>query len=116
MKIADSMPEIGDILPRSDMQANAREGGILWGYSPGRVDASRRATPWWLWWNILSVDAPAVAVVWAALFARAAGSRLSAAEAAALALSVWIIYTSDRLLAGWTASNRAALQYRHLFG
>jgi len=115
MKTTDSIHEIGGILPRSDLQASAREDGVFWGFSPDRVDAELRATPWWLWWNILSLDAPTVAVVWAALFAHAIGSRLSAGGATALALSVWIIYTSDRLLDGWTARNRAFLQERHLF-
>lgn len=103
------------MLSRSDLQTSAREGAVLWGFSPDRVDAERRATPWWLWWNILSIDAPTVAVIWAALFARAGGIRLPVAEAAALGLSVWVIYTSDRLLDGWTARSRAALQERHLF-
>lgn len=79
------------------------------------ADAERRAIPWWLWWNVLSIDAPAVALAWAALFARAGGIRLQADEAAALVLSVWIIYTSDRLLDGWTAPDHALLQERHLF-
>jgi hypothetical protein len=116
MKLTDSVPEMGTILTHTDMQASARESDVLWRFSPGSAAAERRATPWWLWWNILSLDAPAVAVVWAALFARAEGSRLPASDAIALLLSVWIIYTSDRLLDGWTARNRAALQERHLFG
>jgi hypothetical protein len=78
-------------------------------------DAERRAIPWWLWWNILSIDAPAVAVAWAALLACAGGIRLQADEAAALVLSVWIIYTSDRLLDGGTAKDDAVLQERHIF-
>ena len=115
MKITDSMPEIGGILPRSDLQASVSDGSVLWGFSSDRVEAERRATPWWLWWNILSLDAPTVAVLWAALFAQASGRRLPAGEATALALSVWIIYTSDRLLDGWAARNRGTLQERHLF-
>ena len=115
MKIADSIPKIDGVLARTDLQASARENAVLWRFPPERLEAERGATPWWLWWNILSIDAPAVAVVWAALFAHASGIRLPVAEAAALALSVWIIYTSDRLLDGWTAGYRAALQERHLF-
>jgi hypothetical protein len=115
MKVTDSISEIGGVLPRSDLQAGARESTVLWGFSPDRAEAVSRPVPWWLWWNILSLDAPTVAVAWAALFALDSGTRLSAAELAALALSVWIIYTSDRLLDGWTAKNRSALQERHLF-
>jgi hypothetical protein len=77
--------------------------------------AERRAIPWWLWWNVLSIDAPAVALAWAVLFAHASGIRLPAAEAEALVLSVWIIYTGDRLLDGWSAKDHAVLQERHLF-
>ncbi len=116
MKLTDSVPEMGTILTHTEMQTSARESNVLWGFSRESAAAEGRSTPWWLWWNILSLDAPAVAVVWAALFARAEGSRLPASEAIALLLSVWIIYTSDRLLDGWTARNRAALQERHLFG
>jgi hypothetical protein len=68
-----------------------------------------------LWWNILSADAPTVAVVWSALFARASANRLSVAEATVLVLAVWVIYVSDRLLDGWTTRNREALKERHLF-
>ncbi|MGH9743230.1 MAG: hypothetical protein ACRD51_12880 [Candidatus Acidiferrum sp.] len=115
MKVADSTSELSRILPTSDLQANPRDPGVLWGFYPPRFESGRRSTPWWLWWNILSLDAPAVAVVWSALFASTSGARLSTAEAIALGLSVWIIYTCDRLLDGWTTKNRAALQERHLF-
>jgi hypothetical protein len=68
-----------------------------------------------LWWNILSLDAPMVGVAWAALFVREGGGRLGIAEAVALALAVWVIYTTDRLLDGWRSQNRAALRARHVF-
>lgn len=70
---------------------------------------------WWLWWNLLSLDAPTVAVLWASVFARASAIRLRYAEYAVLALSVWIVYASDRLLDAWKSTNRAALPARHLF-
>ena len=115
MKITDVVPQVGSVLPRPNLQASARKGSDRWGFSSDRVYLQRRATPWWLWWNILSLDAPTVAVAWAALFALASGTRLLPAEATALGLSVWIIYTCDRLLDGWSLRNRAALQQRHLF-
>jgi len=77
--------------------------------------AKPSATPWWLWWNLLSADAPLVAVVWAAVLARAAGAHLSWPEGCALFLSVWVIYTSDRLLDGWRGGSDGALRERHLF-
>jgi hypothetical protein len=73
------------------------------------------ATPWWLWWNILSADAPIVALVWSAVFARASGVKLATADQSTLVLTVWAIYVCDRLLDGWTAKNRLALQPRHNF-
>jgi hypothetical protein len=80
-----------------------------------RVAAERPAIPWWLWWNVLSLDAPLVAVAWLAVFSRASRVRLPIANFVVLALAVWIIYTSDRLLDGWTAKNRGVLQVRHFF-
>lgn len=62
--------------------------------------AELSAAPWWLWWNILSFDAPMVAVAWALVFARSAGVVLPGAEMGALGLVVWLIYTVDRLLDG----------------
>ena len=89
--------------------------GVAWSPPGEGVRAQPRTTPWWLWWNVLSIDAPTVALVWGALFARASGGRLSAGEGAVLVLTVWVIYVSDRLLDGWTEKDRAALQERHHF-
>jgi hypothetical protein len=58
------------------------------------------AAPWWLWWNVLSLDAPMVAVAWALVFARSAGVAVPSAELVTLGLVVWLIYTVDRLLDG----------------
>ena len=63
------------------------------------------ATPWWLWWNVLSLDAPMVAVAWALVFAKSASVVLPGAEVAALGLVVWLIYTVDRLLDGHAAAS-----------
>ena len=60
--------------------------------------------PWWLWWNVLSLDAPMVAVAWALVFAKSAGVTIPAAEMATLGLVVWLIYTVDRLLDGRAAA------------
>src|SRR5262249_7190706 len=78
--------------------------------------------PWWLWWNILSLDAPMVACAWAILFARLAHVAVPKPELAALGLTVWLIYTMDRLLdaRGYAlrlhaAPNRKTLRLRHVF-
>ena len=115
MKITDSVSEMSGVLAPADLRATPQEGKAVWSFSSDRAGAQVSTIPLWLWWNILSIDAPVVAVVWAALFARLSGIRFPVGEAAALALSVWIIYTSDRLLDGWHAGNRATLQARHLF-
>jgi hypothetical protein len=80
------------------------------------------AAPWWLWWNVLSLDAPVVAIAWALVFAKCAGVTVPAAEIAALGLVVWLIYTVDRLLDGWTSVTRdgagafgSPLRHRHFF-
>jgi hypothetical protein len=118
MAVHGSLPEAHGALPQTHSLPDLRP---TWGHpwrlaaSVRSVPAERQAIPWWLWWNILSADAPIVALVWAALFAHASGARLPAADAAVLVLAVWVIYVSDRLLDGWMARNRAALQPRHLF-
>jgi hypothetical protein len=81
-----------------------------------RISSARLAgTPWWLWWNLLSLDAPTVALVWAAVFARVGGIQLGAASEVVLGLAVFLIYAIDRLLDGWNAASGADLQERHLF-
>ncbi len=52
----------------------------------------------WLWFNLLSLDAPLVAILWQALFAHCFEVRVTGAAFAALAIAVWFIYVSDRLL------------------
>jgi hypothetical protein len=79
-------------------------------------DGSRK--PLWLYPNLLSLDAPLVAVVWLHMFARTWRLGYHPWEAyAALALGVWVIYTADRLLDVALARGRpsAALEPRHLF-
>lgn len=71
-------------------------GGDLPSSNP-RAEKAQRATPWWLWPHLWSLDAPLVAVAWQHWWARAAGVRIAWPEAAALALAVWLIYLADRL-------------------
>ncbi len=93
-------PTEGSVLPRVERTLSA-------GLSDG--------TPWWLWWNVLSLDAPTVALIWAVVFARVGGIQLGAASEVVLGLAVFLIYAVDRLLDGWDASSGADLQERHLF-
>jgi hypothetical protein len=70
---------------------------------------------WWQWPTILSFDAPAVALAWQALVARAAGVRLAGPPAAVLGLSVWLAYAADRWLEGWRLRPDQVRTQRHLF-
>lgn len=55
----------------------------------------------WLWPNLLSLDAPVVAVSWQILFARCFQVHIDAVAAVLLLLTVWLIYVADRTLDAW---------------
>ena len=55
----------------------------------------------WLWPTILSLDAPAVALVWQALLARVIGLSLATHHVGLLGLSVWLAYATERWIEGW---------------
>ena len=66
----------------------------------------------WLWPNLLSLDAPVVALLWQVLFVRCLHARLETLPAVLLALAVWLIYAADRMLDAWRGRDR---QPRHEF-
>ena len=68
-----------------------------------------------LWLTVLSLDAPAVAVLWQLLFARSFHVRLGASTTILLALVVWLIYVADRVLDALKAPAQGAEATRHLF-
>ncbi len=51
-------------------------------------------------WHLCSLDAPTVAVAWAAILARLVKVPLWASEGLVLALGTWIVYVLDRVLDG----------------
>src|ERR1700726_3693665 len=55
----------------------------------------------WLWPNLLSLDAPIVALLWQLLFVRCFHGSLGTLPAALLAVAVWLIYVADRTLDAW---------------
>jgi len=68
---------------------------------------------WWLWLNVVNLDAPLVAVVWQLLLAGSMHVRLNAYEPWALGLAVWLIYIADHLIdtlrpakGGWEAPRK----------
>lgn len=68
-----------------------------------------------LWLTALSLDAPAVAVLWQLLFARTFHVELSPVITILLALVVWLIYVADRVLDTLKASSNGIEAPRHLF-
>jgi len=54
--------------------------------------------PVWLWFNLLGLDAPVVALVWQDFLARCYPTILRPPGRAVLGLTVWAIYLADRLL------------------
>lgn len=75
-------------------------------------DRMTQPTQLWLWPNLLSLDAPLVALLWQVLFVRCFHGRLHGAEAVLLALVVWLIYAGDRML---DALKGAVQTRRHAF-
>ena len=53
---------------------------------------------WWLWPNLLSLDAPLVALVWQELWAQCLAVEISYLHRALLVLATWLAYSGDRLL------------------
>lgn len=54
--------------------------------------------PVWLWFSLLSLDAPVIALVWQDFLARCYPTTLLPTGRAVLGLTVWGIYLADRLL------------------
>jgi hypothetical protein len=54
--------------------------------------------PIWLWFNLLSLDAPLIALVWQDFLARCYPTLLRPTGRGALGLTVWAVYLADRLL------------------
>lgn len=76
---------------------------------------SRAGTRPWLWFNILSIDAPLVAIAWQVWFARCFQVTLSPVVVVTLALTVWMIYAADRLLDVRHSGNAELATDRHRF-
>src|SRR5580658_6918484 len=54
--------------------------------------------PVWLWFNLLSLDAPVIALVWQDFLSRCYPTALNPIGRCVLGLTVWAIYLADRLL------------------
>jgi hypothetical protein len=71
--------------------------------------------PLWLWPTILSLDAPAVVLLWQALLASAASVAVGPAEIFVLGSSVWLAYSADRWIEGWRLPPESIRTHRHRF-
>lgn len=68
-----------------------------------------------VYWHLLSLDAPTVAVLWAWLFSRMADVPAARGTIAVLGIGTWLIYVADRLLDARPGSGKAHLRERHFF-
>ena len=76
---------------------------------------SQRA-PFWLWPNLLSLDAPLVAVAWMWMLSQAL--RVGYIQSSVwwiLPLAIWCVYVADRLLDAWTRPKMRDASPRHRF-
>jgi len=71
--------------------------------------------PLWLWWNLLSLDAPTIVCLWALLFLHVSKVECPGWEIVALVSTVWIIYAGDRILDGLRKPASVVLSERHRF-
>ncbi len=71
--------------------------------------------PLWLFPNLLSLDAPVVAVVWQWLFGKAYGVEIPGVIHWILGGAVWMIYVADRILDGVRMDSEGPWTPRHRF-
>lgn len=71
--------------------------------------------PWWLWLNVLGLDAPLLAISWESLLAQCFGVNLTAAGCALLGLACWLVYATDYMFDGLRAAPGTVLAPRHAF-
>lgn len=81
-----------------------------------RVVPAESRKPWWLYPNLLSLDAPLVAVAWLHVFAGTWRLYLPWPAYVSLGLAVWVIYVADRLLdVSMSSGSPVVLEARHEF-
>ncbi|MHB8303183.1 MAG: hypothetical protein ACYDC6_10165 [Acidobacteriaceae bacterium] len=80
----------------------------------GRPTRHRGRSPL-VWWHLLSLDAPTIAVLWCWFFAAAFGIAFRWVVLPTLALGTWCVYVADRLLDGLRTADRTTLRERHWF-
>lgn len=95
------------------------EGGVSAPLAVGRMRVEtfpdQRSVPAWLWPNLLSLDAPLVAIAWELLAARCYGVSVALSTTLCLALAVWVIYVADRMLDASRSEQMRPEAARHCF-
>ena len=99
-----------EVLNRQSARTHIAAGSIA---TPVLSEKNGRAP--WVWWHLLSLDAPTVAVLWCWFFAAGFGIRFGWMVLPTLALGTWCVYIADRLLDGLLSSEAAILRDRHWF-
>jgi hypothetical protein len=86
-------------------------------FTAGAASSSQTRRPWAaaVAWHFFSLDAPTVAVVWCWFWGAVFHVAYSRVTLPILGMGTWIVYVTDRLLDGYTASETAALRERHWF-
>ena len=81
------------------------------------ADRSRATSaPFWTWFNVLSIDAVLVGLVWQLVFCVAFLHRVPRLyEFTCIGLSVWLVYTADRLFDSFKLDITRAHTLRHHF-
>lgn len=85
--------------------------------TPSGLDTYRghRVRRVWIWWHLLSLDAPTVAVAWCWFFAKVFQIALPWTALPTIAFGTWTVYVADRVLDGWRSTDTATLRDRHWF-
>ncbi len=78
-------------------------------------DSPRARNQWWLWLNLLSLDAPIVAVLWQSALAHCYRVKLLPGTQITLFLAVWLIYMVDRVLDSYAPAAVDRMSARHAF-
>ena len=70
---------------------------------------------WWQWPTVLSLDAPAVALLWQWLLARVMHTPLAWHHVFILGAATWLAYAADRWIEGWQIARDQLRTQRHWF-
>ena len=99
-------------LPDADAPASEARS---WGRAAAAATSAGLRPAWWQWPTVLSLDAPAISIVWLALLARSLRVDLRWEATLVLGASVWLAYAADRSIEGWRLPREDVRTPRHAF-